>query len=142
LAGDVGLSGSPGVAGTQGIAGRTGAQGAAGIVDRWTSYRVITFDRAGSDLSVSDKGVVTEIAAYMAKNPSLQAGIDGFRDPNNQNLSDRRVGAVREALIVAGVPSSKVQVGAFGDPNASRERRVEVLLSTGPGIVNQSMNAQ
>jgi outer membrane protein OmpA-like peptidoglycan-associated protein len=102
---------------------------------------VITFDRARSDLSASDKAIVTEIAAYMAQNPSLQAGIDGFRDPNNQSLSDRRVGAVREALIVAGVPANKVQVGAFGDPNASRERRVEVLLSS-PGFVNQSMNAK
>jgi hypothetical protein len=37
---------------------------------------------------------------------------------------------VREALILAGVPSSRVQVGVFGDPQYSRDRRVEMLLKT------------
>jgi outer membrane protein OmpA-like peptidoglycan-associated protein len=113
-----------------------------GIVDRWTSHRVITFDYAQSDLSAPDRSTVSEIAAYMARNPSLQAGIDGYRDPNNQNLSGRRVGTVRNALLVAGVPSYKIQVGPFGDQQFSKDRRVEVLLSTAPGQVNQSMNTQ
>ena len=106
------------------------------IIARWTSYRVINFDYARSDLSASDKSTVAEIATYMTRNPSLQVGLDGYRDPTNPSLSDRRVGSVRDALIVAGVPSSKVQVGAFGDPLASRDRRVEVLLSSGAGPIS------
>jgi hypothetical protein len=142
MAGSAGGSGAYGPSGAQGIVGPTGAQGPVGIVDRWTSYRVITFDVARSDLSASDRRTVSEVAAYMAKNPSLQAGIDGYQDPNNTNLSDRRVGAVRNALIMAGVPASKVQVGAFGDPQSRSDRRVEVLLSTGFGQGNQSMSSR
>ncbi len=71
----------------------------------------------------------------MKQNPSLQIGIDGSMDPRgsdprDQNLSDRRVSAVRDALIQAGVPASKIQTGAFGDTGLTRDRRVEVLLKT------------
>jgi outer membrane protein OmpA-like peptidoglycan-associated protein len=135
-AGGAGATGVTGPAGTQGSAGTTGARGPVGIVDRWTTYRVIYFDSGRSDLSPSDKRMVSEIAAYMAKNPSLQAGLDGYRDPRNQSLSERRVTTVRDALMAAGVPSSKIQTGAFGDPNLRSDRRVEVLLST--AAVSQS----
>ena len=78
---------------------------------------------------------VSEIATYMNQNPSLQVGIDGSMDPRgtdprNQDLSDRRVEAVRSALIQAGVPAHKIQTGAFGDTQLTRDRRVEVLIST------------
>ena len=44
----------------------------------------------------------------MNQNPSLRVGIDGSMDPRgtdprNQDLSDRRVNTVRDALIQAGV---------------------------------------
>jgi outer membrane protein OmpA-like peptidoglycan-associated protein len=51
-------------------------------------------------------------------------------DPRNQDLSDRRVGAVRDALIGA-VPAYRIQTGAFGDTRLTRDRRVEVLVITG-----------
>jgi outer membrane protein OmpA-like peptidoglycan-associated protein len=71
----------------------------------------------------------------MNQNPSLQIGIDGSMDPRgsdprDQNLSDRRVSAVRDALVQAGVPSYKILTGAFGDTQLTRDRRVEVLIST------------
>jgi flagellar motor protein MotB len=66
----------------------------------------------------------------MAKNPSLQVGIDAT-DPDNQALGNQRAGAVRDALIQAGVPGYKIQTGAFGNPQSRREGRVEVLISTG-----------
>jgi outer membrane protein OmpA-like peptidoglycan-associated protein len=65
----------------------------------------------------------------MAKNPSLQLGIDAT-DPGNQTLGNRRADAVRDALVQAGVPSYKIQTGAFGDPQLRTNGRVEVLLST------------
>jgi outer membrane protein OmpA-like peptidoglycan-associated protein len=52
------------------------------------------------------------------------------RDPRNQDLSDRRVNTVRDALIQAGVPAYRIQAGAFGDTGLRRDRRVEVLIST------------
>lgn len=142
MAGRIGASGSAGATGAQGSVGTTGAQGPVGIVDRWTSYRVINFDYGRSDLSAADRSTISEIAAYLAKNPSLQIGIDGYRDASNLSLSERRVGTVRDALIMAGVPSSKVQIGAFGDPQFSRDKRVEVLLSTGPSQGSQSMTTK
>jgi len=33
-------------------------------------------------------------------------------------------------LIQAGVPAYKIQTGAFGDAQLTRDRRVEVLIST------------
>jgi outer membrane protein OmpA-like peptidoglycan-associated protein len=106
------------------------------VVDRWTSFRDFWFDFNKADLSSSEKSKVSEVAAYMKQNPSLRVGIDGSMDPRgadprNQDLSDRRVSAVREALIQAGVPASKIQAGAFGDTQLTRDRRVDVLVRTG-----------
>jgi hypothetical protein len=41
------------------------------------------------------------------------------------DLRNRRVSAVRDALLQAGVPSYKIQTGAFGNPDLPRDRRVE-----------------
>lgn len=132
IAGEAGRSGPAGV---QGPVGSTGAQGPVGVVDRWTSYREFVFDYNGSDIVAFDKSKVADIAGYMKQNPSLQVGIDGSMDPRgsdprDQNLSDRRVRAIRDALIQAGVPASKIQTGAFGDTRLARDRRVEVLVKT------------
>jgi outer membrane protein OmpA-like peptidoglycan-associated protein len=87
------------------------------------------FNRA--DIQASETSKVSEIAAYMNQNPSLRIGIDGSMDPRgtdprNQDLSDPRISAVRDALIGAGVPSSKIQSDAYGDAKLARDRRVEV----------------
>jgi outer membrane protein OmpA-like peptidoglycan-associated protein len=123
--------GTAGPVGATGDVGPTGAQGPVGVVSSWTSYRVITFDNGQSVLTADDVSKVSEIASYMANNPSLQIGLNGYRDPNDQSLSDRRVVSVRNALIADGVPAYKVQIGAFGDPQYPRNQRVEVLISTG-----------
>ena len=61
-------------------------------------------------------------------------------DPYNQALSQRRVTAIRDALVKAGVPGDKIQAGAFGEerlkcsqstePCWQLDRRVEVLISS------------
>ena len=136
MAGRAGAAGPSGDVGAQGPTGPTGAQGQAGIVGSWTAYRDFTFYGDRSNLQPSDVTMADEIAGYMAQNPSLQLGIDGSMNPNsaepsNQDLSNRRVRAVRDALIQAGVPAGKIQTGAFGDPQLRRNRRVDVLLKTG-----------
>ena len=115
--------------------GATGARGVVGLVEGWTSYREFLFDNDRSDLQAADSRKINEIAAYLKQNPSLQVGVDGSMDPQgtdprNQGLSDRRVNAVRNALIQAGVPARRIQTGAFGDEELRRDRRVEVLIST------------
>jgi outer membrane protein OmpA-like peptidoglycan-associated protein len=134
--GNAGEAGPSGAAGAQGPMGATGAQGPAGIVGHWTKYREFTFNADQAALQPSDMTMVNEIAGYMAQNPSLHIGIDGFTNPdggapNNQSLNNRRVEAVQNALITAGVPASKIQEGAFGNPQLRRDGRVEVLIATG-----------
>jgi peptidoglycan-associated lipoprotein len=98
-------------------------------------YRDIRFDYNRFDLQASEGRKVSEIARYMKQNPSLKIGLDGSMDPRgldprDQDLSNRRVGAIRDALINAGVPASRIQLGAFGDTRLTRDRRVAVLLCT------------
>jgi len=78
---------------------------------------------------------VSEMANYINQNPSLQLGIDGSMEPagtetRDQNLSDSRVDTIRSALLQAGVPAYKIRTGAFGDPQLTRDQRVEVLISS------------
>jgi len=125
-----------GPAGPQGPAGATGAQGPAGVVDRWNAYRDFWFDGDRAALSPSDAEKVTEIAAYLKKNPSLQVGIDGTLPPRTpadtaaKDLNDRRINNVRESLVQAGVPAEKIKIGAFGDAQLRRNGRIDLLIST------------
>jgi peptidoglycan-associated lipoprotein len=150
--GGVGMAGGIGATGPMGPAGPMGAQGPAGpagaqaaAAKQWSSFKNILFDFDKSDVRSSETGKVSEIAAYLQQNPSIQVGIDGYADPRgtdsyNQSLSVRRVDAIRDALVKAGVSSDKIKTGAFGEQrlqcNESTEacwqsdRRVEVLIST------------
>ena len=136
MAGVAGSTGRSGAAGAQGPTGAIGAQGPAGLVGHWTSFRDFWFEFDRADIRSSETSKVSDVAMYMQQNPSLQVGIDGSMDPRgtdprNLDLSNRRVGAVRDALILAGVPAYRIQTGAFGDAQLTRDRRVEVLIITG-----------
>jgi outer membrane protein OmpA-like peptidoglycan-associated protein len=130
LAGVTGPTGRTGAAGPQGAIGQTGAQGPGGAAGGWTPFKDFWFDYNKSDLQSSDSSKVSDIASYLRQNPGQQVGIDGSMDPNNTDLTNRRVSAVRNALLQAGVPSNKIQTGAFGNQQQQRDRRVEVLVSS------------
>jgi outer membrane protein OmpA-like peptidoglycan-associated protein len=117
----------------------------AAAAKQWASFKNFLFDTDKSDIRSSETTKIADIAAYLQKNPPVQVGIDGYADPRgtdgyNQGLSERRVNAIRDALVTAGVPSDKIHTGAFGEQrllcNASTEtcwqsdRRVEVLIGT------------
>jgi len=129
--GVVGPAGPQGSAGEQGETGSTGQKGVAGVVAEWTSYREFLFTGTNDKLQAEDADRIAVIVAYMKENPSLHIGIDGDRNPQHPELCTSRVDAVRNALIDAGMPASKIEVGAFGDAKARREGRVELLLRTG-----------
>ncbi|MES1194483.1 MAG: OmpA family protein, partial [Opitutus sp.] len=134
-AGVAGSAGFTGATGAQGNTGSQGDRGVAGVVGQWTSYRDFNFAYNDSRISKSDDMKVASIAAYMRDNPSLSLALDGTMDPHgsdprDQALNDRRVDAVRSALIEAGVPSYRIKTGAYGDPLTRRDRRVEVLFAT------------
>jgi outer membrane protein OmpA-like peptidoglycan-associated protein len=148
-AGMTGMQGSAGMTGVQGPAGITGAQGAPASSPapmpgvRWSSLREFMFDYDRSDIRYSESRKPAEVAAYMSQNPSVRLGIAGYTDMQGTNqynlpLNQRRVAAVRDALIQAGVPSDRIETGTFGtdrfqcNPSAEqcsqREGRVEVLV--------------
>jgi hypothetical protein len=128
MAGIAGPTGRSGNIGPQGSVGPTGAQGPIGtgamgnaVVSGWTFYRDYTFNRNSDDILRSDSGKAREIADYLNQNPSARVSIDG---PNQ-----RYVHSVREELAHAGVPASKIQIGAYDDSQKRADHRVVVMVS-------------
>ena len=135
IAGNPGVAGPSGFQGEQGSAGSIGAQGPVGIVAEWTPYREFNFSPGNADVTDNDMQKATMISAYLSRNPSLGVGIDSRMDSersdrHDRDLSDRRANAVRDALLQAGVPAEKIQIGAFGDPDRRHDGRVAVLIKT------------
>jgi outer membrane protein OmpA-like peptidoglycan-associated protein len=125
LAGVSGPTGATGATGPQGAVGMTGAQGplaSAGASSAgWSLYRSYDFAVARDDIRDVDSNKAAQVASHMRNNPTYRVALDG--------TSHRRVDAVRDALIAAGVPASKIQTGAYGDPQLRTERHVAVLVS-------------
>ena len=112
---------------------------------QWESFSDFLFDFDKSDIRGSESGKASAIAVHMQANPSVKIGIDGYADPRGTNrynlaLSQRRVEAVKGALVAAGVPAGKIQTGFFGEARLKcdesteacwqRDRRVEVFVGT------------
>jgi outer membrane protein OmpA-like peptidoglycan-associated protein len=144
-AGPMGAQGPAGPMGAQGTSGSVGPQAQADAAKQWSSFKDFLFDTDKSDIRSNETSKVSEISVYMKQNPSVQVGIDGFADPrgtnpHNQGLSERRVNAIRDALVKAGVSVDKIKTGAFGEQRLlcnestaacwQTDRRVEVLIST------------
>lgn len=133
-----------GLADGSGISSKAGAQrhvglisvgGPAGVFKEWVPYQRFGFEQEGIAIRASDMRQAADIAAYMRENPTARLGLDG--SPllqtaawRGQDLGERRIGTIRDALIKAGTPAHKIQVGAFGDPLFRRDNQVEVLLIT------------
>ena len=143
LAGPGGPPGLAGISGAQGPAGAQGSQGVAGAAARWESFKDILFDYDKSNVRANEVGKIKEIVAFMKQNPTFEIGIEGFADPRgtdayNQALSERRVQAIRDALVAEGGAAGAIRAGAEGEKNrnCSQEtegcyqlnRRVEVFV--------------
>ena len=144
-----GPQGPAGLAGKEGPGGPAGAQGVSGPAGPqrpWVAFTDFLFDFDQSVVRSSETSKVDKLGQYMKDNPNIEVGIDGYADPRgtmqyNQPLSQRRVDAVKAALVSAGVPSAKIQTGAFGETRLKcaeateacwqRDRRVEVLVRPG-----------
>ncbi len=107
--------------------GTTGPPAEPGL---WTPFDDFWFDPLRADLKHADLGKVVEIADYLRRHPNQQVGLDGAREPRSQELSERRVTTVRNALLQAGVPLYKIQSGYFSSSHPRRDSRVEVLISS------------
>ncbi len=145
-AGIAGAAGPAGIAGPQGPMGPTGPQGPAGMVDQWFAYREFWFEGSQTAIHDADMAKVSEIAAYVRQNPSMQLGIDGstaqrVADARNQDLTNSRISAVRESLIRAGVPATQISSGMYGDASLRRDGRVGVLIRSGQFTAAQAAPA-
>ena len=152
-AGPQGPQGAQGPAGPAGASAVQGAQGPAGpagpstvAAKNWTSFRDFLFDTDKSAIRSNETSKVSDIAEHMRQNPSFQVGIAGHADPRgtdpyNQALSERRVNAIRDGLVDAGMSAHKIDTGAFGEMQLKctestqscwqSDRRVEVLINNG-----------
>ena len=107
----------------------------------------------GTDLSrLSDEGMRTtqKLASVLQQNPQRNVLIEGFTDSTgatayNQELSERRATAVRDALQGQGVARERIQMRGYGqsypvaanDTSSNRQlnRRVEIVVSDDTGKV-------
>lgn len=116
---------------------------------------VITFGDVlfGTDLArLNPDGLrgAQKLADLLQQNPLRTVLIEGFTDStgsagHNQELSERRAGAVRAALIEMGIAGERVAMRGYGEahPAASNataaerqmNRRVEIILSDASGKV-------
>lgn len=107
----------------------------------------------GTDLArLNPQGMLTaqKLASVLQQNPQRRVLIEGFTDStgaaaHNQELSERRAGAVQRALQEMGVAPERVAMRGYGeahpvaanDTPANRQlnRRVEIVLSDDSGKV-------
>ena len=142
-AGPAGPAGSSGLAGVSGPQGPAGPQGPQGVASVWQSFRDIHFDFDKSNVRADEASNIKDIVAFMNQNPTFEIGIEGFADPRgtdayNQALSERRVIAIRDALVAQGASAAKIRSGAEGEKNRNcgeatescfqKNRRVEVFV--------------
>lgn len=108
----------------------------------------------GTDLArLNTEGMRTaqKLALVLQQNPKRTVLIEGFTDStgtaaHNQELSERRAGAVRKALLDQGVPDARIASRGFGESypiegndtaqNRQLNRRVEIILSDDSGKIS------
>jgi outer membrane protein OmpA-like peptidoglycan-associated protein len=94
--------------------------------------------------------MVQRLATVLQQNPKRSVLVEGFTDStgttqHNQELSERRSMAVRDALLELGVPRGQIAVRGYGESypvapndtamNRQLNRRVEIVLSDERGVI-------
>jgi outer membrane protein OmpA-like peptidoglycan-associated protein len=108
----------------------------------------VLFDLNKTELKPRGMDSVQKLARFLNEYPERKVRIEGFTDSTgsteyNQQLSENRANAVRDALAGMGVSSDRVETRGYGEENpvASNEtssgrqlnRRVEIILSEDGG---------
>jgi outer membrane protein OmpA-like peptidoglycan-associated protein len=103
----------------------------------------VLFDTGRAELKPGASRNLDQLAQFLTEHPERRVQVDGFTDSvgsdsYNEELSQRRANAVREALIARGVGSSRIGTDGYGKayPVASNSdsggrqlnRRVEVVI--------------
>jgi outer membrane protein OmpA-like peptidoglycan-associated protein len=148
----MGAQGPAGPQGPQGTAGVAGAAGPRGADAVWLTVSDILFEFDKAVLRQEEAPKIKEVADFLKRNEGVVLRLDGHTDPRgtdgyNAKLSERRVEAVRKALIDAGAPASQIDIAAYGEkrPKCDQkteecfqlDRRVEVLFGS-PGAAGMA----
>jgi len=90
-----------------------------------------SLDKVAAALKKEYAGKPVRIEGYTDSDPIVRS-----KWKNNQELSEKRAGAVRDYLVSKGVPTSRITIVGLGDTrprsttNKSLNRRVEVVVMT------------
>ncbi len=110
----------------------------------------VLFDTNLANLTAGGMNTAQKLANVLQQNPKLNVAVEGFADStgaatHNQALSERRAGAVQNALHQFGVARERVVVRGYGESypvadndsasNRQLNRRVEIVLSDDNGMV-------
>lgn len=110
----------------------------------------VLFSVDQAKLNADGVRMVQRLALVLQQNPKRAVLIEGFTDstgtsPHNQELSERRSAAVRDALLGLGVTRSQIAVRGYGEAypvapndtamNRQLNRRVEIVLSDERGVI-------
>jgi outer membrane protein OmpA-like peptidoglycan-associated protein len=102
-------------------------------------------------LNADGMAMAQRLATVLEQNPARTVLVEGFADStgktqHNQDLSERRAMAVRNALVDMGVRSQRISQRGYGESypvaandsasNRQLNRRVEIILSDERGIIN------
>jgi len=108
----------------------------------------VLFDTGRAELKAGASRKMDQLAQFLVEHPDRRVQIDGFTDSvgtdsYNEELSQRRANAVREALIARGVDSSRIGTEGYGksypvannNDSGGRQlnRRVEVVIGGNNG---------
>jgi outer membrane protein OmpA-like peptidoglycan-associated protein len=112
----------------------------------------VLFDFDKATLKSGGKRAASKLVEFLNEYPERSVMIEGFTDnigsdEYNQQLSGRRAGAVRQALMNKGISASRIQIRGYGeefpvasnDTEAGRQqnRRVEVIISDENGEIDE-----
>ncbi|NER59990.1 OmpA family protein [Pseudomonas sp. MAFF212428] len=104
----------------------------------------VLFDFDKATLKSSALPNITTLARFLQENPDRKVIVEGYTDSKgtanyNQSLSERRAGAVRTALVRAGVDPARIVAQGYGkefpvadntsNSGRAQNRRVEVTIS-------------
>jgi outer membrane protein OmpA-like peptidoglycan-associated protein len=110
----------------------------------------VLFDVGRSELKPGGFRAVQKLAAFMHDYPDRRVRIEGFTDSTgsaefNQELSEQRAFAVKDALMQSGIDPDRIEMQGYGesypvasnDTNEGRQlnRRVEIVISDDSGSI-------
>lgn len=110
----------------------------------------VLFDTGSARLREPGQRAVDKLAAFLREYPQRTVAIEGFTDnvgseTYNQELSERRADAIRDALLALGISVDRISIHGYGkaypiasngDPTGRQlNRRVEVVISDEDGRI-------